>query len=116
MCLKCGARRPSSRVEGSQWYIYSPHTPQTIIRKEEYSKSRCPLEELLFVFLLLFMKITDLRRVDVVGHIHNMIVQTTKAFNFGHHRGLDASVNHLISLLVEENPTVEQREKKLRLS
>lgn len=46
---------------------------------------------------------------DVVGHIHHAVLMVTEAFYFGHHRGLDAGVDHLISFLVDEDPAAGQR-------
>lgn len=48
---------------------------------------------------------------DIVGHVHHAVLMVTEAFYFGHHRGLDAGVDHLISFLVDEDPTAGQRKK-----
>lgn len=50
------------------------------------------------------MKVTHLLGEDVVSHVHHLVVMVTEAFYFGHHRGLDAGVDLLISFLMDEDP------------
>lgn len=63
---------------------------------------------------LCVIRVTHLLGVDVVGHIHHMVVMVTEAFYFGHHRGLDAGLGHLISFLVDEDPAAGQRTRRKR--
>lgn len=56
--------------------------------------------------------ITHLWGEDVVGHIHHTVVMVTKAFHFGHHSGLNASIGHLISFLVDKDPAAGQKKKQ----
>lgn len=55
------------------------------------------------------LSVAHLLREDVVGHIHYTVVMVTVAFYFGHHRGFDAGVGHLVCFLVNEDPAVGQR-------
>lgn len=60
---------------------------------------------------VLYYPVAHLWWVDVVGHIHNSAVMVTKAFYFGHHRGLDASVGHLIRFLTNKDPAARKSTK-----
>lgn len=50
------------------------------------------------------MRVTHLLGEDVVGHIHHTALIVTEAFDFGHYRGLDGGVGHLISFLMDKDP------------
>lgn len=56
------------------------------------------------------IRVTHLRGEDIVGHIHHPVVVVTEALHFSHHRGLDSSVGRLISFLVDEDPSAEQKD------
>lgn len=56
------------------------------------------------------IRVTHLRGEDVVGHIHHPVMVVTKALHFSHHRGLDSTVGCLISFLVDEDPSAEQKD------
>lgn len=55
------------------------------------------------------VRVTHLWGQDIVSHIHHLVLMVTEAFHFGHQRRLDASVSHLISFLVDEDPAAGKR-------
>lgn len=65
-----------------------------------------------FVLTVCYQGHTHLLGEDVVGHVHHSVVIVTKAFDFSHHRGLDAGVGHLVGFLVDEDPAAGQRTRR----